>query len=659
MIPRRSLCARLLVVCLLFVTPFVFVSLISAQKDSSSSDQSSGSLRVVTLTTARGDVKVSLPDDIRAGDTISGIVTAAPKGKDPTERKENHERLMRETIEIDTQRWKVADGEIHLSIPASAKDLRITLTDEQGKRLTEAVVGLVSSAELLGKSQNPSFPQLGQAGRPYAVSGVFDGNSANTNVVIGGTPAKVLAESPRQVIVESPRDAAGPTNVEVKENGASTTGSFRNLKIDLTAPKTSLLKGESTELHVEVQGLQGITQPVQVQVQNQSPSNINLAGGNTQNIIIQPGQVPSSGTFNWSTTVTGTGSGGFEVTGSLPATPSPAPTATPTPAPAPSPQVSTPQVSPAPPRTGVQVSPVPAPAGSPEATFTRADTDCCKRFLKDGVFSLSDDKGNGVTIFRNKLTMKIGGKEYEWEFTQDGKPFYIEWMFCHLNDDQIISQTSQVMVQRVKGGNLNESGSTTSISLHGPYRSVKSRRPAYGFQFGSQKIGTDTEEYSVSFSMDAEFCTWTCQLMAEGEDEEFRTDPPRGPHKIYNGLNQSTGLPSGATAYQQQAWWNGMYSYFFEIEDWLLWINNNEGSDLDETYRAYNAWRTKVVNALGQMSKTAAPQDRGRINAMLRLLENTKPSLEEIQQIQKKFDELHLRYGTPVPPEARKQILYH
>lgn len=57
------------------------------------------------------------------------------------------------------------------------------------------------------------------------------------------------------------------------------------------------------------------------------------------------------------------------------------------------------------------------------------------------------------------------------------------------------------------------------------------------------------------------------------------------------------------------------------------------------------------------MSETAAPDDKGRITEMLKLLENDKPSPEEIKQIGQKFDDLHLRYGTKVPPEIRKQIL--
>lgn len=673
MIPRRLPFARLLFACLLLVPFLLVANLISAQKDSPGSSQSSDGLRGVTLTTPKGNVKVALPDDIRAGDTISGTVMSEPNGKDLKERKENQDRLLGYTIDIDNQKTKVSSGEIHFVVANDPNnEPRLTLLDEKGEPLAQAFLTLVRPAEL-STANSPYFPPLGQIQRPYTIRGVFDGNSANTKVMIGGFPVMVIVESPRQIVVGSPLDVVGPTKVYVNDNGATTTGSFRNLKIDLTAPKTSLLKGESTELHVQVQGLEGLNQPIPIQLQNQTPSNINLSGGNTQNILIQPSQVTTGGTFNWSGTVTATGTGGFNITGTIPSgvttTPSPSPvisTTTPTPTPAPSlPPPSgaavSPAASPSPassPRTSPQVFPTPAPIGSPESTFTKADTDCCKRFLNaDGAFEVSDDKGNGFKIFRNKLTMKIDGQEYEWEFTQDGKPFYIEWIFCHLNDNQIISQLSQVMVQRVKGGNSNESGSTTGVTLSGPYRDDKSRRPSYGFQFGAQKIGTDTKEYGVSFSMDSETCAWSCQLIAEGKVEEFRTSPARSPNQIFNALNNSVGLPGGATAYQQLAWWNAMYSYFSEIEDWILWLNGQESGDLDDTIQNYNMWRTKLKTALQQMLGSATPEDKSLINQMLELLENEHPSPEQIKQIGQKFDSLHLRYGTKVPPAIRNQIL--
>jgi hypothetical protein len=663
---------RLVVLTFAFLLLTTAARFVASQNPTTASDVSSG-IRTVTLATPRGDIKINLPGEVSAGDTISGTVVAEPKGKDDKEKKSNLDRLEGYVVEVANRRAKVSSGKIeNIQIPDSAQTAQVILTDGQGKELARALIALGSLAAL-GANPNFSFPELGQSGRPYPISGPFDGNSSNTKINIDGTDAKMIAESPRGAVVDIPKTVVGPNNIVVNDNGKTSTGNFRAVKIDLTAPKTSLMRGESTELHVEVQGLQGITQPVQVQVQNQTPSNINLTGGNTQNIVIQPSQVTTGGTFNWNGTVTGTGTGGFNITGTIPTsvatTPSPSPvtskpTPTPTPSPVPSlPPSSIPAVSPAlspspsPKRTSPQVFPTPTDEERFNNSFTKEDTDCCKKLLNNGVVEVSDDKGNGFKINRNKLTMTIDGKEYEWEFTQDGKPFYIEWMFCHLNDHMIISQLSQVMIQRVKGGSSNEKGSTTSVSLHGPYRDEKSRRPSYGFQFGSQKIGTDTKEYGVSFSMDAETCAWSCQLMAEGEVREFRTDPARSTNAIFNGLNQSVGIPSGATAYQQQAWWNAMYSYFFEIEDWYLWLDGKESDDLRDTKENYNLWRAKLQAALGQMLNSAAPDDKKLIGEMLDLLKNTNPSPEDIKQIGQKFDSLHLRYGTKVPPEVRKQIM--
>jgi hypothetical protein len=141
------------------------------------------------------------------------------------------------------------------------------------------------------------------------------------------------------------------------------------------------------------------------------------------------------------------------------------------------------------------------------------------------VVSFLDDKGNGFRLEKNALIMFVDGKRYEWLFTQDGQPFPIAWMFCHLSDHLIISQLTNVMVQQVAGGKTNERSNTTSVSLAGPYRSEKSSRPFYGFQFGSQKVGSTAKEYSIGFSMDAETCKWSWRLFAEGRVIEFPTTP--------------------------------------------------------------------------------------------------------------------------------------
>ncbi|MDQ6652848.1 MAG: hypothetical protein M3Y84_08895, partial [Acidobacteriota bacterium] len=228
------------------------------QNPTASSETSSG-IRNVTLTTLRGDIKVSLPDDIRPGDTISGTVIPEPKGKNPKEKKENLDRLEAYVVEIANRSAKVADGKIeNIKLPDTAQNAELILSDEQGKQLARALMALGRLAAA-GASDRFSFPELGQSGLPFPMNGPFDGNSANTNVKIRDANGKVIAESPRVAVVSIPQNVIGPTNIGIQDNGTSTSGNFRALKIDLTAPKTSLLKGESTELHVEVQGLEGIT----------------------------------------------------------------------------------------------------------------------------------------------------------------------------------------------------------------------------------------------------------------------------------------------------------------------------------------------------------------------------------------------------------------
>lgn len=640
--PRRSFSLLLLLASLLLVRAPLSANPSSAQEVSSSSSQSSSGLRVVTLATKMGNVKITVPDEIRAGDTISGTVTTEPKGKDPTERKDNDERLMRGTIKIDTQRWQVSDGRIQLTIPESATGPEITLTDEQGKRLAQAVLALMRLAELLANSQNPSLPQLGQTGRPYSIGGAFDGNSANTNVIIGGTPVKVLAESPRQVIVESPLEIVGPTNIEVKENGTTTTGSFRNLKIDLTAPKTSLMRGESTELHVQVQGLQGITQPVQVQLQNQSPSNVNITGGNTQNIIIQPAQVPSSGTFDWSTNVTGIGSGGFVITGSLPGT---------TTSPTTSPMTSPPTPTPTPTYSAPVSTPEVSPANELYSSFASEDTDCCKKLINNGVLTFQDDKGNSVTLDHDKLKMVIDGKTYEWQFTQDGKPLWIEWMFCHLKDNQIVSQGTQVTAQQIQGGKTNESGGSTNISLAGPYPGETTTRTSYGLQFTGMKIGTNNKEYSISFTLDEETCKWSFQLFADDKTVSASNGPPGSTVQLYNYILNNSALHT-ANAATQPAWWNNMYRLGGEIQTWNAWLATHPDEDQTNSLNAaYQLWSKMVQAAIDDLDKSANDQDKQLFNQMRSLLANQNPNPEQMLQIFLKFNDLWKRFGTGTPPK--------
>ena len=335
MLPRRDL-----VLCLILAALLTPLNL--AQKPASSAQTATtGGTTTTTFETSKGKIKVYLPDDMAAGDTISGTVTTEPSGKNDKEKQSNAATLNGYVVAVADQKSPISGGTVQrVYLAPNINATTLILMDEKGKQVGNSLLPL-APAPVIATTPDFVVRAVGQIGHPIQVYGPFDGDSANTNIKIGNVDSRIIAESPRKVVCESSSGVVGPTNIEVTENATTATGKFRNLKIDLTAPKTSLLKGESTELHVEVNGLQGLTNPIPVQIQNQSPSTINLTGGNTQTISIQPSQVQSTGNFQWSTGVTATGNGGFSITGSVPTGPylSPAPPSTsPSPNPTPAPQ---------------------------------------------------------------------------------------------------------------------------------------------------------------------------------------------------------------------------------------------------------------------------------------------------------------------------------
>ena len=63
--------------------------------------KTNGGLTTITFEPKAGTVRVHLPDDMRAGDTISGTVVSEPKGQTPEERAKNGSELKGLTVEID------------------------------------------------------------------------------------------------------------------------------------------------------------------------------------------------------------------------------------------------------------------------------------------------------------------------------------------------------------------------------------------------------------------------------------------------------------------------------------------------------------------------------------------------------------------------------
>jgi hypothetical protein len=177
-------------------------------------------------------------------------------------------------------------------------------------------------------------PPIGQQGRHLEIPGPFDGNTSNTTVRFGPVGSTVpdfekntenvsggfglirpLAESPRKIVVKSPSNVVGPIQVLVQEGEKKTVSTHRNLGVNLSAPKTNLMRGEKTVVTVEVRGLEGIKNDVPLQLDSKGV--INMDGGNFQNLRIKPSEVTRDGRYTTNRAITGVQSGGFGVTATV------------------------------------------------------------------------------------------------------------------------------------------------------------------------------------------------------------------------------------------------------------------------------------------------------------------------------------------------------
>jgi len=322
----------------------------TAMAPAKASVETKSGLQIVTFDTSHGRVIVNLPDDTRAGDTISGTVVTEPKGNTEQEKTANDSRLKIHVIQLDDNtKVEAARPQFkwtpQLPTPPAPVRYVVRLFEVLGGSQTEVsnvpLLLVPVPVEPMGKipstlgTSNFVIPPLGQSGRPIVIPGPFDGDSSNTTLRYGPADRMVhefvkqsdsvsdgfgllrtLAESPRKIVFESPTNVTGPMGIMVKEgDGPPTMGTYRNVGVNLSAPKTNLMRGERTTLTVEVRGLEGIKEDAPLQLDSKGV--ITMEGGNFQNLRIRPQEVQPGGRYTTTRAITGQQAGAFTVTATV------------------------------------------------------------------------------------------------------------------------------------------------------------------------------------------------------------------------------------------------------------------------------------------------------------------------------------------------------
>jgi hypothetical protein len=278
--------------------------------------EAAGDLGTTTFSLPQGTVNVYLPEGRFAGDTLSGTVLVEEKGATPQERQKNRDELNGYVVEVEHQATPVARGTLTWQVPAAlaAAASYLSIRDSKGNEVAGTQLPLRPGPPP-PRPDPGSFhlPAVGQAGRPIHIRGPFSGDLTRTAAWVGGSKARVLAESPRGLSVVSPPDLVGPTQLEVHEGDAVARGNYRAVGVRLTAGKETLRAGERTQLGVNVRGLEGLAAPLNGWLRNLTPGVVTIASGDIQLLTIRPQDVAPSGTYSFSQTLIGVRPGGFTI----------------------------------------------------------------------------------------------------------------------------------------------------------------------------------------------------------------------------------------------------------------------------------------------------------------------------------------------------------
>ncbi len=266
----------------------------------------------VAFETKQGQVKLNLPADMRAGDTISGTVyeyDARGNVVRTDDAGRASDRLEGAVIDINGQQHRLRDRILTFAV-AGGSTLPIILRDRSGREIERSQVLINQNTTSIVPSRpggdrpivpprsnnfpptplgNFQPPRIGQIGRELTIPGSFDGQANTTKVLIGNQPAEFLAESPRSTFVRVPKDIpAAPTMLTVEEvfnvqgrsepRTVSQRFKFNPVSVELSADKLHLVRGEGTTLRITLRGLEldDYEQLLLLELENLSPQTVHF-----------------------------------------------------------------------------------------------------------------------------------------------------------------------------------------------------------------------------------------------------------------------------------------------------------------------------------------------------------------------------------------------
>jgi len=307
----------------IFVIMFWFPMILLGQQIET--NVSSG-LQVIKIKTIQGTVTVNLPERIHAGDVISGSVIAEANvqidsklsKKKQRENAQLLEQFNAQTINIFGQIITPKDQFFSINIPLDVNPeiANCFVKNHDNQALACSFLNISKDPRVIPMNQTLSLPNYFRSGYYEKVNGLFDGNAQNTSVFINESPLNIVAESPECMIISIPENLHGTSELQIFEKDWGFDESVQIIDLIMEVGKTDLKKGESTNMQVSILGVDNLTQPLQAHIENLSPTQIELNGGNLQSLEITD-VMTSNGMYQNAYTITALLPGGYTILGEV------------------------------------------------------------------------------------------------------------------------------------------------------------------------------------------------------------------------------------------------------------------------------------------------------------------------------------------------------
>lgn len=243
------------------------------------------------IKTKDGTIKIIRTDKLPMGKTISGTVIAEPESDNPKKQEKQLAKLSLLILKIGDA--VISNNGIFTTTLPEAANIPLQVLEADGNLIEEISLELTEPVENL----TTDLPKTLITDKTEKIAGNFSGDINDANLLVDEVPANIIAGNNSEIFFETPDLAPGQHDLTLTENQTEISKKINVVDYTLKVGRTNLNRGESTKLDVVVSGLEGIEEEVILEVENRTPTTINLEGGIQQTIVINPDDARPDGTW--------------------------------------------------------------------------------------------------------------------------------------------------------------------------------------------------------------------------------------------------------------------------------------------------------------------------------------------------------------------------